>query len=215
MNVLITGASRGIGNAIFNKLSNDFFTIGTSTTGIPPFLKLDINNIHSIEKIWKTLDEVDIKIDVLINNAGISQRKEFIKLTYQDITNMLNTNLVGTMMMTQEFIKRNRKGKIVNIASIGGVNGGIEQAHYAASKAGIINFTKSIVKAYPSIKCNCISPGIIRTDMIDTSRVNMSRIPMARVGEPQEVANLVKFLIDDTSDYIQGQNIIIDGGITL
>ena len=219
--VLVTGASRGIGKTIANDILNHYKVEGTYAKTPPKqedvkffYYQLDISNKKSIERFWKD-KPVKPKYDVLVNNAGISHRKDFLDYTYEEIQTMINTNLIGTMMMCQYFIKQNPNGTIINIASIGGVNGGTEQIPYAISKAGIINLTKSIAKAYPSIKCNCISPGIIDTDMIDVTKVNLKRIPKGRIGNTNDIAVVVKFLIDGASDYITGQNIVIDGGITI
>lgn len=212
--VLVTGASRGIGKQITYELEDLYYVNGTfctNDTGITDDYQLDISSKESIERFW----EDKPKYDVLINNAGISHRKDFLEYTYEEIQTMINTNLIGTMMMCQYFIKQNPNGTIINIASIGGVNGGTEQIPYAISKAGIINLTKSIAKSYPSIKCNCISPGIIDTDMIDVTKVNLKRIPKGRIGNTKDIAGVVKFLIDEASDYITGQNITVDGGIII
>lgn len=212
--VLVTGASRGIGKQITYELEDLYYVNGTyctNDTGIIGDYQLDISDKKNIERFWESKP----KYDVLINNAGISHRKDFLEYTYEEIQTMINTNLIGTMMMCQYFIKQNPNGTIINIASIGGVNGGTEQIPYATSKAGIINLTKSIAKSYPSIKCNCISPGIIDTDMIDVTKVNLKRIPKGRIGNTNDIAGVVKFLIDAASDYITGQNIIVDGGITI
>jgi NAD(P)-dependent dehydrogenase (short-subunit alcohol dehydrogenase family) len=213
--VIVTGSSRGIGKTIINELKQECHVCGTYCNKAP-FLQgihyqLDISDKKSIERFW----EDKPKYDVLVNNAGISHRKYFLDYTYEEIQNIINTNLIGTIMMCKYFIKQNPNGTIINIASIGGVNGGTEQIPYAVSKAGIINLTKSIAKAYPSIKCNCISPGIIDTDMIDVTKINLKRIPKGRIGNTNDIAGTVKFLIDEASDYITGQNIVIDGGITI
>jgi NAD(P)-dependent dehydrogenase (short-subunit alcohol dehydrogenase family) len=208
MKIIVTGASRGIGNAIYNHLINDGHdVIGTSRCKVE-YPELDLLDVYGIEDFWKDNDN----IDVLINNAGICQRKDFLELSEYDINMMFDTNLKGTFLMCQEAVRRGVEN-IINIASIGGIWGGTEQIHYAVTKAGIINLTKSIAKTYPNIRCNCISPGIIDTDMIDVSKVDLSRIPMGRIGNPDEICSTIDYLINPKTSYLTGQNININGGM--
>lgn len=207
---LVTGSSRGIGKAISDRLKSEGIEVVDSSTK-----NLNLQSEKSIKNFISMIYNKYNKIDILINNAGICQRKDFLELTYEDFTNMININLIGTMMLTQQVLKnrvidRTNPINIINISSVGGQRGGIEQLHYAASKAGIINFTKSLNRLYgdKGVICNTISPGLINTDMI--KKIQFDEISSEKMGEPKEVSNLVFYLINQ--NYICGQNISINGG---
>ena len=218
--VLVTGSSRGIGKVISQRFKDEGYTV-IDTHWIHSkigSLPLNINEPLSINNIVDYVIEHNEMIDVLVNNAGISQRKNFLELTVEDWDVMLGTNLRGTFLMTQAVLKHmlpRKYGKIINISSIGGQWGGREQVHYAASKAAIINFTQSISNLYCSqgINCNCVSPGIIATDMLPESYRLTNRVPCGIIGTPDDVANAVLFLADDKSSYIHGQTINVNGGM--
>jgi len=213
---LVTGGCKGIGLAILDHVSRRMDIIPTHCTSLDedPQFHLDISDVDSINNF-------DIRgVNILINNAGISQRKDFLDLTVADMDNMWQVNLRGAMLLTQRVLPQMIEqgyGRIINIASIGGVTCGVEQLHYASAKAGLINFTKSIAKVYGKygITCNCISPGLIATDMLGNySESDLTRrIPCGRIGTPDDVAKLVSAIIEQ--DYLNGQNIILDGGMTL
>ena len=218
--VLITGSSRGIGRTIsahFKKLG--YNVIDTHhTTWQPNSLNINLSKPESIKNQVAYVIKHNAKIDILVNNAGVSQRKDFLELTPFDLDYLWNVNVRGTMLMTQAVLGHmlpRKYGKIINIASIGGQWGGKEQVHYAASKAAIINFTQSMSKMYASkgIQCNCVSPGIIATDMVPDELRLIDGIPCGRVGTSDDVTNAVLFLADDKSDYVNGQTLNVNGGM--
>jgi NAD(P)-dependent dehydrogenase (short-subunit alcohol dehydrogenase family) len=234
---LVTGASRGIGLAISEKLINDGYRVamGFNNTKIKNkrFLKdenifpvkIDISARNSIDIAIRSIEEYfNGTIDVLINNGAISQEKPFEKITDVDWDTMLTTNLKGPFMLTQGVLKgmlKNHYGRIINIVSIGGQWGGVNQVHYAASKAALINFTQSISKIFSKngIISNAVSPGLVVTDMTkcelgsDAGKNKASEIPIGRVGNVNEIAAIVSFLCSDDASYIVGQTINANGGM--
>lgn len=235
--VFVTGGSRGIGRAIADWfIKRDYnVIIGFYKNFEYKKSPLREKNVFSamvdIKNRKSIIDAINISenyfkttIDVLINNAAISQEKDFNKISDKDWDIMLATNLRGVFSFTQEVIPKmikKRWGRIINISSVGGQWGGFNQVHYAASKAGVINFTKSIAKIYSEygITCNCVSPGLIRTDMsnreIDSDQgiEKISTTPIKRVGEADEVASAVGFLSKHSSSYVTGQTINVNGGM--
>ena len=235
--VFVTGGSRGIGRAIANWfIKRDYnVIIGFYKNFEYKKSPLREKNVFSamvdIKNRKSIIDAINISenyfkttIDVLINNAAISQEKDFTKISDKDWDIMLATNLRGVFSFTQEVIPKmikKRWGRIINISSVGGQWGGFNQVHYAASKAGVINFTKSIAKIYSEygITCNCVSPGLIRTDMsnreIDSDQgiEKISTTPIKRIGEADEVASAVGFLSKHSSSYVTGQTINVNGGM--
>lgn len=237
---LITGGSRGIGKEIarkfalngynlvinyvsentdLNKLKEDF-----KDTEVL-FVKTDITNYESCENMVKEAMEKFGKIDVLVNNAGITKDGLLMRMKEEDFDKVIKVNLKGTFNMTKNVIPymiKQRNGKIVNIASVVGVTGNAGQANYAASKAGIIGFTKTVARELASrnILANCIAPGFIKTDMTDvlseTVKENIySQIPLNKMGEAKEVANAVYFLASEENTYITGQVLNVDGGMVM
>ena len=235
--VFVTGGSRGIGRAIADWfIKRDYnVIIGFYKNFEYKKSPLREKNVFSamvdIKNRKSIIDAINISenyfkttIDVLINNAAISQEKDFTKISDKDWDIMLATNLRGVFSFTQEVIPKmikKRWGRIINISSVGGQWGGFNQVHYAASKAGVINFTKSIAKIYSEygITCNCVSPGLIRTDMsnreIDSDQgiEKISTTPIKRIGEADEVASAVGFLSKHSSSYVTGQTINVNGGM--
>lgn len=235
--VFVTGGSRGIGRAIADWfIKRDYnVVIGFYKNFEYKKSPLREKNVFSamvdIKNRKSIIDAINISenyfkttIDVLINNAAISQEKDFTKISDKDWDIMLATNLRGVFSFTQEVIPKmikKRWGRIINISSVGGQWGGFNQVHYAASKAGVINFTKSIAKIYSEygITCNCVSPGLIRTDMsnreIDSDQgiEKISTTPIKRIGEADEVASAVGFLSKHSSSYVTGQTINVNGGM--
>ena len=235
--VFVTGGSRGIGLAIANWfIKRDYnviigFCKNFEYKRSPLREKKDFSAMVDIKDRKSIIDAINISenyfkttIDVLINNAAISQEKDFSKISDKDWDIMLATNLRGVFSFTQEVIPKMIKkqwGRIINISSVGGQWGGFNQVHYAASKAGVINFTKSIAKIYSEygITCNCVSPGLIRTDMsnreIDSDQgiEKISTTPIKRVGKADEVASAVGFLSKHSSSYVTGQTINVNGGM--
>lgn len=238
--VLITGATRGIGRSIAERflVSKDYkIVIGykdnkdmaeslVRSEELAMAVRIDIASVNSIDKAFNEIESKFGSVDVLINNAGISQKKAFEDLNDEDWMNMLSINLLGSFRCTKRSLpnmKRNKFGRIINITSIGGQWGGIHQVHYAASKAGLINLTKSLAKQYSAygICTNAIAPGLIETDMTkeELSSINKkeleSTIPIKRLGKVEEVASLALFLASEEASYITGQTLNVNGGMYL
>ena len=182
-----------------------------------------MERISSINLLYKNIFKQFGQVDVLINNAGISQIKDFKSIKSVDFDLMINTNLRGPFFLINKFIGgmiKNKWGRIVNISSIGGQTGGMYQIHYACSKSALIGLTKSIARTYSSkgITCNCVAPGAIRTDMSKkelskkSKKHKIKNIPVGRVGSTEEVVPGVLFLISEKASYITGQTININGG---
>ena len=189
------------------------------------FVEADVANFEQCEKMVKQTIEKLGKIDVLVNNAGIIKDNLLLRMTKEEFESVIDVNLVGTFNVTRHVIPymvKQRSGRIINIASIVGVMGNAGQTNYSASKAGIIGFTKSLAKEVASrnILVNAVAPGFIRTDMTKSmtdeheDKIN-ALIPLKRVGDPKEVAKVVRFLSSDDSSYITGQVINIDGGMVM
>ena len=233
---LITGASRGIGRASAKMLAKNNFKVianyNKSEESINDLkrelkeenieidtYKADITKKEEIKNMVKYVLDKYGKIDVLINNAGISQIKLFTDITDEDWENMLNTNLSSVFYVTKEVLPsmiNKKEGHIINITSVWGITGASCEVHYSASKAGIIGLTKALAKelAPSNIKVNAIAPGYINTDMnkeLNNEEVEevKNEIPLKRIGEPEDVANCIKYLVE--SEYITGQVIKIDG----
>ncbi len=238
---VVTGASRGIGAEIARTLATDGFNVVITYAGNEKkaievktsiedvtdakvtVLQLDIADEESIKSMVAAVKAEYGKIDVLVNNAGITNDMLVMQMKKQDFTSVINTNLVGTFQVTQAVLKlmaRKRQGSIINLSSVIGITGNIGQANYAASKAAVMAFTKSVAKEYGrrNIRVNSVAPGFIKTDMTDTLPEEykadvLSKIPLNRLGEAQEVADLVSFLASDKSQYITSQTFVIDGGM--
>lgn len=239
---LITGGSRGIGKAIAIKfakegynlvinyvsektdviaLEKEFAELGATTI----FVKTNVVNLEDCELMAKEAVDKFGKIDVLINNAGITRDSLLMRMKEEDFEAVININLKGTFNVTKAvtpFMMKKRTGRIVNISSVVGVSGNAGQCNYAASKAGIIGFTKSIAKELASrnILVNAIAPGFIETDMTavlnDTIKESInSQIPLKRMGSAEEIANAVYFLAGEENTYITGQVLNVDGGMLM
>ena len=188
--------------------------------------KLYVCNISDFEAVSDTVSEI-IKdfggVDILVNNAGITKDKLLMQMSEEDISDVIDVNLKGSMYVTKACLRtfmRQRHGRIVNISSVVGLMGNAGQTNYAASKAGIIGFTKSVAREYASkgITCNAVAPGFIRTDMTDKMpedavKAMLSNIPAGRYGEPSDVAETAAFLVSDAAAYITGEVIKVDGGM--
>ena len=235
-NVIVTGASGGIGNAIIKKLSEAGANILASGTRIEKLeelkkifeglkiLKFDISQSDKIEEfIENATNELGGSLDGIVNNAGITQDNLAIRMSLDEWQKVININLTSTFLMSKFAIKKmlkNKSGKIVNITSVVGHTGNLGQANYTASKAGIVAMSKSLAIEYAkkNININCISPGFIKTAMTDKiddkfKEVIISKIPAARLGEPDDIANAVLFLISEQSDYINGETLHVNGGM--
>jgi 3-oxoacyl-[acyl-carrier protein] reductase len=237
---LITGSSRGIGAAIAKIFAeNDYIVIGTATTDTgankisetlqvhnPKNLGICLNvaDLESIKNCQKIIEEHVGAPQILINNAGITKDNLMMRMKQQEWNEVINTNLNSIFNITQTFIKgmlKVRFGRIINISSVVGATGNFGQANYAAAKAGVIGFTKTIARELGSrnITANCIAPGFIITDMTEQLPDNvketlLNQIPLGRLGEPQEIAKAALFLAQH-GDYITGQTIHINGGMFL
>ena len=238
---VITGATKGLGKQIALELAKDGFEIVINyrtendslaqmveeinkTTKAYTF-KADISNFDEAKALIDFAASETGKIDLLVNNAGITNDKLLVRMSEEDFSKVIDINLKGTfncirhasrLMMKQKF------GRIVNISSVIGLIGNVGQANYAASKAGVIGLTKSAARkmAPYSVTVNAIAPGFIKSDMTDklTDEIKdniKSSIPMRKIGEPKDVANLVKFLANDETGYITGQVINVDGGMVM
>ena len=236
LNILLTGSTGGIGGAILNKLlENKAKVIATGTNEKKLDIikkkftdvivkKFDITNHETIQDFIEECNEIfQKKIDVLINNAGITNDNLAIRMKDEEWNKVINLNLTSSFLLTKNTIKKmlkNKNGKIINITSVVGHTGNIGQANYAASKAGLIGMSKSLALEYgkKNIKINCISPGFIKSEM--TENINESykktleeKISLERFGTPDDVANVVLFLSSGLSDYITGETIHVNGGM--
>ena len=235
-NIIVTGASGGIGNAIIKKLSEAGANILASGTRIEKLeelkknfeglkiLKFDISQSDKIEEfIENATNELGGSLDGIVNNAGITQDNLAIRMSLDEWQKVININLTSTFLMSKFAIKKmlkNKSGKIVNITSVVGHTGNLGQANYTASKAGIVAMSKSLSIEYAkkNININCISPGFIKTAMTDKiddkfKEVIISKIPSARLGEPDDIANAVLFLSSEQSNYINGETLHVNGGM--
>ena len=235
-NIIVTGASGGIGNSIIEKLNDVGANILASGTRIEKLedlkkkyesikiLKFDISQSEKIDEfIENATKELGGSLDCLINNAGITQDNLAIRMSFEEWKKVIDINLTSVFLMSKFAIKKmlkNKSGKIVNITSVVGHTGNIGQVNYTASKAGIVAMSKSLAIEYAkkNININCISPGFIKTAMTDKLDENfkeaiISKIPSARLGEPNDIANAVVFLCSDHSGYINGETLHVNGGM--
>ncbi|MDA7556462.1 3-oxoacyl-ACP reductase FabG [Candidatus Pelagibacter sp.] len=235
-NIIVTGASGGIGNAIIKTLNEAGANILASGTRIEKLeelknnfkkikiLKFDISQSDKIEEfIENATSELGGSLDGIVNNAGITQDNLAIRMSLDEWQKVININLTSTFLMSKFAIKKmlkNKSGKIINITSVVGHTGNLGQANYTASKAGIVAMSKSLAIEYAkkNINVNCISPGFIQTAMTDKiddkfKEVIISKIPSARLGKPDDIANAVLFLSSDQSSYINGETIHVNGGM--
>lgn len=239
---LVTGGSRGIGKAIAVKFAKEGYNLVinyvSDKTDIKALedefkqydietliIKADVSDFEDCEKMVKQAIEKFGAIDVLVNNAGITKDNLLLRMAVEDFEKVIDINLKGTFNVTKNvvpYMMKKRNGKIVNLASVVGVTGNAGQCNYAASKSGIIGFTKSIAKELASrnILANCVAPGFIDTDMTavltDNVKENIySQIPLKRMGSSEEVASTVYFLAGEENTYITGQVINVDGGMVM
>lgn len=238
--VFVTGGSRGIGKAIalkyaengynivinyvsektdVNELKNQFEKYGIESL----IVKADVSKAEEVENVVKQAIKKFGRIDVLVNNAGITRDTLLMRMKEEDFDKVIEINLKGTFLVTKAvtpYMMKKRNGRIINLSSVVGVTGNAGQSNYSASKAGIIGFTKSVAKELASrnIRANAVAPGFINTDMTsvlsDDVKANINaQIPMKRMGTAREIANVVYFLGSEESSYITGQVINIDGGM--
>ena len=233
---LITGASRGIGRAIAERLADDgFFVIGTATSdtgadSISAYLgengkgmKLDVSDSESVTSVIKTINDDFGAPTVLVNNAGITRDNLLMRMKDEEWDDIINTNLTSVFRMSKAVLRGMMKvktGRIINISSVVGSTGNAGQANYAAAKAGMIGFTKSMAKEVGSrnITVNTVAPGFIDTDMTrelndDVKNALLSSIPLSRLGEAKEIAHAVAILASAGASYITGETLHVNGGM--
>ncbi|HLR80241.1 MAG TPA: 3-oxoacyl-[acyl-carrier-protein] reductase [Bacillota bacterium] len=241
-NALVTGASRGIGRAIALELASKGANVAVNYAGNEKKaqavvdeiqemggkafkVQADVSDEASVKKMIKKVTSQFASLDILVNNAGITRDQLLMRMKEIDFDDVINTNLKGTFLCTKAASRpmmKQRTGKIINVASIVGVSGNPGQANYVAAKAGVIGLTKSAAKelAPRNILVNAVAPGFISTDMTDDlseeqKNEMLSMIPLAKLGTPEDVAKVVRFLASSDSDYITGQTIHIDGGMVM
>ena len=235
-NIIVTGASGGIGSSIIEKFNDCGANIIASGTKIDKLnllkdkfksikiLKFDFSQNNKIEEFVESASkELGGNLDCIVNNAGITQDNLAIRMSLEEWQKVIDINLTSTFLLSKFAIKKmlkNKKGKIINITSVVGHTGNLGQSNYSASKAGIVAMSKSLAIEYAkkNINVNCISPGFIKTVMTDKidekfKDVIISKIPSARLGEPEDIANAVLFLASEQSNYINGETLHVNGGM--
>lgn len=236
---IVTGAGRGIGRSIATALSKDGYSLvlnyRSNVTELEQFVseigadailvKGDIRNFDDAETLVKAAVDHYGRLDLLVNNAGITKDTLLLRMSEDDFDMVQSTNLKGTFNCTKHAAKvmfKQRSGAIVNISSVVGITGNIGQSNYAASKAGVIGFTKAVARelAPRGVRVNAVAPGFIATQMTeviheDIKKATLSNIPMGKFGEAEDVANLVLFLASEKAKYITGQVVQVDGGMAM
>jgi len=239
---VVTGAGRGIGKAIALKLAKEGASIVVNYRnsekeakdlveeirekgGIAECVQGDVSFLEDAEKVIKFAAEKFGRLDILVNNAGITRDTLLLRMKEEDFDKVLQVNLKGVFNCTKNasaIMLKQKSGRIINISSVVGLTGNAGQANYAAAKAGIIGFTKSIAKEIGArgITVNAIAPGFITTDMTEvlSDKVKeklIENIPLKKLGSPEDIANCVAFLVSDSASYITGQVINVDGGMVM
>jgi 3-oxoacyl-[acyl-carrier protein] reductase len=239
---LVTGASRGIGRAIALQLGADGLAVAVNfasssskadevvaeiqaSGGSAVAIQADVSDPDAVANLFRTTSDELGPVSVLVNNAGITDDGLVLRMSPDQWDRVVNTNLRSVFLCTKEALRamlRAKSGRIINISSVSGISGNPGQGNYAAAKAGVIGFTKSVAKEVGSrgITVNAIAPGFIRTDMTDalgetvTAAVS-EQVALGRLGQPEEVASAVGYLASEGASYITGQTIVIDGGLAL
>lgn len=237
---LITGGSRGIGRVIAENLAKAGYDIAVCFSGNEDaaqetiteckkhgvqamYIKANVSNAEDVSNMFDEIKSMMGPVEILVNNAGITKDGLLIRMSEEDFDSVVDINLKGTFLCSKAVIKdmmKARKGRIINITSIVGVEGNPGQANYCASKAGIIGFTKSVAKEYggKGITVNAVAPGFIQTAMTDklpekVREAYLKQIPLGRFGLPEDIANVVEFLASDKASYVTGQVVEVTGGM--
>ncbi len=239
--VLVTGGASGIGETITREFAQLGATViiydmdETKATTLCEELsgqgvtcdkfKVDVSSFNDTQTVTKEVVKLYGKVDILINNAGITKDNLMLRMSEEDFDRVITINLKGTWNMTKAvtpFMAKARYGKIVNIVSVSGVMGNVGQANYAASKAGMIGLTKTVAREFAkrNITCNAVAPGFIETKMTEKLSESvkehyLEQIPVGRYGQVKDVASLVLFLASENADYITGQVVHVDGGLVM
>ncbi|MCA1688511.1 MAG: 3-oxoacyl-[acyl-carrier-protein] reductase [Actinobacteria bacterium] len=240
--VVVTGGTRGIGRAIALRLAEEGANLGISyrsndaaaketaervrEAGVKcELFKGDVSSPENVEALFKGVSDAFGRADILINNAGITRDNLMMRMKEEEFDDVLRTNLKGTYLCTRAVLRpmiRARWGRIVSVSSVVGLVGNAGQANYAASKAGIIGFTKSVARevAQRGITANVVAPGYVETELTGSLPEQVKdqirgQVPAARFGEPEEVAEVVAFLVGEAAGYVTGQTIAVDGGMTM
>ncbi len=239
---IVTGGTRGIGRAIVSRLAEEGVNLAISYRSNDDaaeetaekvrscsveceLFKGDVASPASVEALFRGVSEAFGQVDILVNNAGITRDNLMMRMKEEEFDEVLRTNLKGTYLCTRAALRpmvRARWGRIVNVSSVVGLVGNAGQANYAASKAGIIGFTKSVARevAQRGITVNAVAPGYVETKLTGSLPENVkeqvrSQIPAGRFGEPEEIAEVVTFLAAEEAGYVTGQTIAVDGGMTM
>ncbi len=240
--VLVTGAGRGIGRAIAIKLASagakvavnynasqsaaeEVVQVITSAGGEARSFKADVSKGDEVDAMMNLLSKEWGAVDILVNNAGIARDNLMMRMSSEEWDSVIDTNLRSVYYCTRAVLRsmiRNRWGRIISLSSVVGLTGNVGQANYAAAKAGIIGFTKSIAREVASrnITANAIAPGFIETDITanlsqEIKDAGIRSIPMGRFGQPEDIANLALFLASDLAGYVTGQVVNADGGMVM
>ena len=226
--VLVTGGNRGIGLAIARELAEAGEKVAiTYRSGEPPagFLavKCDITDSEQVESAFKEIEEKQAPVEALVANAGVTRDQLMLRMSEDDFSAVLETNLTGTFRVVKRATRgmlRARRGRVVLISSVVGLLGSAGQVNYAASKAGLVGFARSVARELGSrnITCNVVAPGFVDTDMTralsDEQRAEITgRVPLGRYAQTEEIASAVRFLASDEAAYITGAVIPVDGGL--
>lgn len=240
--VFVTGGSRGIGKEVALKYADNGYNVVinyvSDKTDVEKLekefekrkvesliIKADVSKAEEVDNVVTQAIDKFGKIDVLVNNAGITKDNLLMRMSEEEFDRVIEINLKGTYLVTKavsKYMMKKRSGSIINLSSVVGVAGNAGQCNYSASKAGIIGFTKSLAKELASrnILINAVAPGFITTDMTNVLKDDIKNqiaesIPLRRMGTPEDVANVIKFLASEDSSYITGQVINIDGGMLM
>jgi 3-oxoacyl-[acyl-carrier protein] reductase len=239
---IVTGGTRGIGRAIALRLAAEGANVAVSyrsnddaaeetaeaarAAGVKcEVFKGDVASSEDVQALFKGVSDVFGRVDILVNNAGVTRDNIMMRMKEDEFDEVLRTNLGGTYLCTRAALRpmvRARWGRIVNVSSVVGLVGNTGQANYAASKAGIIGFTKSVARevAQRGITANAVAPGYVETELTgnlpeEVKHQIRSQVPMGRFGEAEEVAEVVAFLVGEGAGYVTGQTIAVDGGMTM